>query len=348
MSNLDDAGRIEVHAHHLTASVDAVVTNNCERALLVRPNSTTGTYYPTLHVDTSAVNAATGIYIQAEAAGGGVNVSATSSAPNEALRIDALGTGSIDIATRSTGTVYIGANTIITAQNVDALAVGRQGATLPAFHVDSSAAASATGLAVTAAAAAAGVALATTSSAGSEAMTIDAKGTGTLSLQSHGGTGTLYVGTNEIITSRNANALAVGRQGATLPAFNVDSSAAGSTTGLTVTASTTGSGVALTSNASESFTVAAGGSGTLLLQPTTADVVLGGSGGRIGFYGGGPVTKPAAVATPVINNVSISVGYNIDTSYSVGGVNDINDNFSNIANAVNGIIARLHTLGLTA
>ena len=71
----------------------------------------------------------------------------------------------------------------ITSSSAQAFFAGRQGATSPAFSVDASASSSATGWKVTAAAAAGGAALSVTSSGTNENATIDAKGSGTLTLQ---------------------------------------------------------------------------------------------------------------------------------------------------------------------
>lgn len=70
----------------------------------------------------------------------------------------------------------------VTSASATALAVGRQGATSPAFVVDASTASSATGIKVTAAAAAGGVALAAISSGTDENLTVDAKGAGTVTI----------------------------------------------------------------------------------------------------------------------------------------------------------------------
>lgn len=74
-----------------------------------------------------------------------------------------------------------------TSTNAAAFAVGRQGSTNPVLQVDASASTVVTGLKVTGAAAAAGAALAVISSGTNEALTIDAKGSGTITLN---GTGT--------------------------------------------------------------------------------------------------------------------------------------------------------------
>lgn len=74
-----------------------------------------------------------------------------------------------------------------TSTNAAAFAVGRQGSTNPVLQVDASASTVVTGLKVTGAAAAGGAALAVISSGTNEALTIDAKGSGTITLN---GTGT--------------------------------------------------------------------------------------------------------------------------------------------------------------
>lgn len=76
---------------------------------------------------------------------------------------------------------------IVTSSSANAMAVGRQGTTNPAFLVATNTASSATGLQVTAAAAAGGLAVAVISSGANENLTVDAKGSGTITL---GGTST--------------------------------------------------------------------------------------------------------------------------------------------------------------
>jgi len=70
----------------------------------------------------------------------------------------------------------------ITSTGANALVVGRQGATNPAFNVNASSATGVTGIDITANIAASGVAVAATSSGTNESMTIDAKGSGTITL----------------------------------------------------------------------------------------------------------------------------------------------------------------------
>lgn len=72
----------------------------------------------------------------------------------------------------------------ITSTSANALTVGRQGTTDPVFNVDASTASVATGINIKGAAAAGGVAVKALSSGTNENLTIDAKGSGTLSLNS--------------------------------------------------------------------------------------------------------------------------------------------------------------------
>lgn len=87
---------------------------------------------------------------------------------------------------------------LVTSASANALAVGLAGSTNPAFQVDASTASSATGVKVKSAAAAGGLALSVISSGTNEALTIDAKGSGTITL---GGTSTGAVIVGRRLTS---------------------------------------------------------------------------------------------------------------------------------------------------
>jgi hypothetical protein len=86
----------------------------------------------------------------------------------------------------------------ITATSATALTAGQNGTTNPAFAVDTATASSETGLKVKCASSGAGLALSTTSSVANEALTIDAKGTGTITLNG--------TATGEVSSSRAFNA----------------------------------------------------------------------------------------------------------------------------------------------
>lgn len=123
----------------------------------------------------------------------------------------------------SGGTASVGAGTLtvnaaalavaaaetVTSASATALTVGRQGATNPALQVDASTATSLTGVLVKSANAAAGVAMSAISSGTNENFTLDAKGSGTITL---GGTSTgnivLSRKTTMVGTATNDNAAA--------------------------------------------------------------------------------------------------------------------------------------------
>lgn len=95
------------------------------------------------------------------------------------------GNGTAQAITGTTGT-FSGALTsaahAITSSSANALVAGRQGATAPAFKVDASASLSATGMEIVSAAAASGVNLRAISSGTNENLTINAKGSGTITI----------------------------------------------------------------------------------------------------------------------------------------------------------------------
>ena len=91
----------------------------------------------------------------------------------------------------------------ITAASASALTVGRQGATDPVLKVHSSTASQATGISITGKAAASGAAIAVISSGTNEALTIDAKGSGTVTIGATS-TGNVVLGDSMTITSAGA------------------------------------------------------------------------------------------------------------------------------------------------
>ena len=96
------------------------------------------------------------------------------------------GTGIVTFYTGTTPTerMKIGSSGEVTATNTsaNALAIGRQGTTNPVLNVDASTASVVTGLNLKGAAAAGGMALSVTSSGTNENLTIDAKGSGTVTI----------------------------------------------------------------------------------------------------------------------------------------------------------------------
>jgi len=113
----------------------------------------------------------------------------------------------------------------ITAASATALTVGRQGATDPALLVHSSTASQATGIQITGKAATSGAAIVVISSGTNENLTVDAKGSGTITIGATS-TGNVVLGDSLTVTSAGAvsgvTTLAIGGafSGATTGAFS--------------------------------------------------------------------------------------------------------------------------------
>ena len=90
--------------------------------------------------------------------------------------------GNTTLGDAVTDTTAINGATTITTTSASGLTVGRQGATAPVLKVNAATASVATGIEVTGAAAAGGVAVAAISSGTNENLTLDAKGTGTITV----------------------------------------------------------------------------------------------------------------------------------------------------------------------
>lgn len=88
----------------------------------------------------------------------------------------------------------------ITSTSATAFSVGRQGATNPVLNIDASTASVVTGLNIVGAASGSGAALVVTSSATNESLTIDAKGSGTVTINGTA-TGGVTLGTATTITT---------------------------------------------------------------------------------------------------------------------------------------------------
>lgn len=169
-----------------------------------------------------------------------------------------------------------------TTTSANAVAVGRQGATNPAFQVDASAGTSVTGLRIAGQATGNGTALNVISSATNESLFFDAKGSGTINIASAISTGAIVLGQATSVagtltgTSNNASALTVGRQGATNPVLQVDASTATVATGLKIKGAAAAGGLALsvvTSGTNENLTLDAAGSGTITLGGTSTGAI---------------------------------------------------------------------------
>jgi hypothetical protein len=183
----------------LALSALGPISSTSANAFAVGPNAT-ATTNPSFNIDASTGSAITGLNIKSAASGNGVALLALGSA-NELITLDAAGTGILGINTLGTtsGLVTIGNSTsvagaaingplTITSASASSLAVGRLGATTPAFAVASNTGSQAAGLKVTGAAANGTVAVVSNQASGNNNLTIDAKGTGTVGINTVGTT----------------------------------------------------------------------------------------------------------------------------------------------------------------
>lgn len=120
----------------------------------------------------SAVNY---VAIENAATGNGPDIEARGDDTNIDLNLVAKGTGKLAVTAGSSGV-------ILTTASANGLAVGANGSTNPVLKVNASTASVATGLSITGAAAAGGAAVAVISSGTNENLTVDAKGSGTITL----------------------------------------------------------------------------------------------------------------------------------------------------------------------
>lgn len=141
-----------------------------------------------------------------------VNVSAISSGTAQFLGVSGNFVGGVFSqmliqSSTLTGDDSITGTLTVTSASASALTVGLNGATNPALKIDASTGSSATGIKITSAAAASGVAIAAISSGTNENLTIDAKGSGTITIGASS-TGNVVLGTTaKTLTVANSNGL---------------------------------------------------------------------------------------------------------------------------------------------
>lgn len=194
---------------------------------------------------------------------------------NEPLIVATGGTVTLPAGTTVGGSVVIGGGSPITSTSANAFAVGPAGNTNPSFNVDASTASAATGLNVKSAAAAAGLAVSVISSGTNENLTVDAKGSGTVTIgaTSTGNTaitnsGTKFFAASGALTVQSASTLAltVGPNNTTNPSLSVDASTASAATGLQVKSAAAGGAVflnVLSSGTDEHMILAPKGAGDI-------------------------------------------------------------------------------------
>jgi hypothetical protein len=199
--------------------------------------------------------------------------------------------------------------TTVTSTSANALAAGPSGATNPTLQIDASTSSATTGVKVKSAAGTAGVAVSVISDQSAENLTIDAKGTGTVTINGTA-TGAIALGANTTVagtatvTSTSAAALDVGPNGATNPTLQVDGSTASAATGLKVKSAAAAAGLALSvisSGTNENLKIDAKGSGTITIGSVSTGAVIIGPGAATVLAGtltaGGLLTCALQVAT---------------------------------------------------
>lgn len=117
----------------------------------------------------------------------------------------------------------------VTSTSANALGAGANGTTNPVFNVDASTASVATGINVKGAAAASGVAVSVISSGTNENLTIDAKGSGTITLNGTGTGKVVLARSVDVVSAGVIAGLGTGTNGITLK--NLKNSAASALSG---------------------------------------------------------------------------------------------------------------------
>ncbi len=193
------------------------------------------------------------------------------------------------VTTLGTGTIK--------SSSSNALAVGPNGATNPSFDVDASTASAATGVKVKSAAAAGGVAVSTISSGTNESITLDAKGTGTITLNGTA-TGNVIAGADVApaagkrfvpdagAATSTAGAATINKQAGQITTESLTTSA-GSTYTMTLTNSliaatstvlaSVGTGTATTGVPTVTWVTPASGSAVIIIQNIHATAALNGT-----------------------------------------------------------------------
>lgn len=272
------------------------VQSNSAAALSVATSYAAGSpVNAAFQVDASTGSAVTGLYLQSKAAGSGLSLLTTSSGSNENLAISAKGTG----------TITHSSPTIVSSSSAGALIAGPNGATNPTFQVDASAASAATGIYIFGRAAGSNASILTISSATNEGLTIDAKGSGTITLGSTS-TGAINLSRNTVVTSNSANAFVAGPGGVTNPVLQVDGSVASQAVGVRIVgnAAAAGAGISvISSGANEPLAINGKGSGTISIGNISSGSILLGAGG-----GGTTISNALTYGGVTLNNAVTGTG----------------------------------------
>ena len=329
-----------------TTTANITASSNSANALAVGPNGTTN---PVLQIDGSTASAATGLKVTGAAAASGLAIAVISSGTNENLTVDAKGSGTITVGGTSTGAITLtrattmsaaltyGGTTLTNAVTGTGSMVLSTSPSLTTPTLGVATATSVNGLTITTTTGTLTITNGKTASvsntltfAGTDGTTMTFPGTtGTvltadstatltnktltapiIATISNTGTLTLPTSTDTLVgrattdtltnktltspsisgatlsgttgtanitaTSASANALAVGPNGTTNPAFNINAATASAATGIQITAAAAAGGVALaaiSSGTDENLTVDAKGAGTITLGGTSTGAI---------------------------------------------------------------------------
>jgi len=369
---LDNSGGLSIAGTQTITSASAT-------AFVVGANGGTN---PAFKIDASTASSATGISITSKAAAAGVNLSAISSGTNEALSIDAKGSGALNLGNTSTGDILLGGGSGSTGCTVtNSTGAFACTSTLGGSNFSGSSSGTNTGD-QTSVSGNAGTATAlqtprtingvsfdgtanitVTAAAGTLTGATLASGVTASSLTSVGTLTGLSISGTQTITSASATAFVVGANGGTNPAIQIDASTASSATGLKIKSAAAAGGIALSaisSGTDEALSLDAKGAGALNLgNNSTGNILIGGGSGSTGCtvtnstgafactagLSGTTGTFTSAIAA----NGGITFDNSTDTvgAFTASGTIDLNNNIlTNIGNSGTDFIASTGALTL--
>jgi hypothetical protein len=254
----------------------------------------------------------------------------------------------VDGTLTTTGTGMEGAQTIAATSANALLVAPLSGTANPVLNVDTSVTSAATGLNIqgTATGSTFGTILNTISSGTDEALTLNAKGAKAIFMSTLATNAGVQLGataslttTKFIVKAQNANAISAGVGGSTNPGFNLDSSTAGSVTGLNVKTFGVGNGLNLsviTSGTNEQLKVDAAGSGMISIGGISTGQISLGRGSVKPPITGSTITSLGTTQNSTPTAAQLVGGVVTQTGATGAGTVTL-DNGTNISTAVPGV-----------
>lgn len=270
---------------------------------------------------------------------------------NTAKNVDFSGATTVALPAGTTiAGVTAAGQTTITSTSANSLAVGPSGTSNPILNVDSSTGSAVAGINILGATSAGTVAVSVTSSGSNASLTVDAKGNGTVGINTVGtSAGLVTIGNTTAVAGATVNgpmtvksavalSLAVGRLGATTPAFQVDSSTGTQVTGLKVTGGAAAGtvAVAVQGGTNEKLTIDSQGSGTITIGGTSTGVISTSRGARKVVVNNGTLTAAGATQNATASAAQLLGGFLSHSSQTGAGTLTL-DTGTNISTAVVGV-----------